>query len=252
MRIASYNLFEGARDTSAQLEDFVVQQEIDVLSIQEANGWQDGDPSRLDQFAKNTGMESYVYGDSNSRFKLAVFSRLPIISSTVYREGLHHCAVEASVEVNKEPLHIWNVHLSPYGEDQRLAEVKLLAKNLKLEESTLINGDFNSLSQTDLYPSTLLSELRERGMTKFGVDHLRYDVTRYLGGIGLIDLAAAMDVATATVPTPVNSDASHAANLRLDYMFASQSLAGLVERVTVPKDSLTDVISDHYPIVTEL
>lgn len=83
MRIASYNLFEGARDTSAQLENFVEQQEIDILSIQEANGWQDGDPSRLAQFAKNTGMESYIYGDSNSRFKLAIFSRLPIISSTV-------------------------------------------------------------------------------------------------------------------------------------------------------------------------
>lgn len=252
MRIASYNLFEGARDTSAQLEDFVVQQEIDVLSIQEANGWQDGDPSRLDQFAKNTGMESYVYGDSNSRFKLAIFSRLPIIGSAVYKEGLHHCAVKATVEVNDEPLNIWNVHLNPFGEDQRLAEVRLIAKSLKLNELTLIDGDFNSLSETDQYPSTLLDELRERGMTKFGADYLRYDVTRYLGGLGLIDLAAMLDVVVATVPTPANSDAAHAAKMRLDYMFASNGLARLVKRIDVPKDALTDEISDHYPIVTEL
>ena len=51
MRIASYNLYEGAQNTRAELRNFVNEQELGVLCLQEANGWADGTPTPLEDFA---------------------------------------------------------------------------------------------------------------------------------------------------------------------------------------------------------
>ncbi|CAN5708323.1 hypothetical protein BH23PAT2_BH23PAT2_02760 [soil metagenome] len=249
MRIASYNLYEGAQDTEAELRDFVDEQELDVLCLQEANGWADGTPTRLEKFAKATGLTSSVYADSNTRFKLAMFSKTIVTDSTVHTDGFWHSAVHSVVQLDDTPLHVWNVHLNPGNEDQRLAEAKLLMSLINQDEHTIITGDFNSLSRTDQYPDGLIDDLIAKGITKFGDTSLRYDVTDFLTEAGLTDVAASLDKHSNTVPTPANQDAYHAAELRLDYMFVTQGLAKAIKSVDVIKSPLTDVISDHYPLV---
>jgi endonuclease/exonuclease/phosphatase family metal-dependent hydrolase len=249
MRIASYNLYEGAQNTGAELRDFVAEQELDVLCLQEANGWADGSPSQLEEFARATGLNSQVYGDSNTRFKLATFAKAPITDSTVHTDGFWHSAVHSVVQLDDAPLHIWNVHLNPGTEDQRLAEAKLLMSLIDPNEHTLITGDFNSLSRTDHYPDGLIHDLAAKGIAKFGTNSLRYDVTDYFTEAGLVDVAASLNQRSNTVPTPANQDVYHAAELRLDYMFATQGLARVIKEIAVIKTPLTDVISDHYPIV---
>ena len=113
-------------------------------------------------------------------------------------------------------------------------------------------GDFNSLSRTDEYPEDLISQLAAKGITKFGTTNLKYDVTDFFTEAGLIDVAASLSSRTNTVPTPANQDVYHAAELRLDYMFATQGLARAIKSIEVVKSPLTDVISDHYPIVTHI
>ena len=252
MRISSYNLYEGAQNTEAELRQFVDEQDLDVLCLQEANGWADGSPTQLEGFANATGLGNRVYGDSNTRFKLATLSKNPIADSEVHTDGFWHSAIHSVVQDGTEPLHIWNVHLNPGNEDQRVAEAKLLMSLIDPDQRALIMGDFNSLSRTDKYPEDLIGELTAKGITKFGTTSLRYDVTDFLTEAGLVDVAASLTSRTNTVPTPANQDVYHAAELRLDYMFATQGLAKAIKRIEVIKTPLTDAISDHYPVVATL
>lgn len=255
MRIASYNLYEGAQNTRAEIREFVQESELDVLCLQEANGWAEGTPTQLEEFAGATGLSTWVYGDSNTRFKLATFSNSPIIDSEVYTDGFWHSAIHSVIQRGNEPLHIWNVHLNPGNEDQRLAEAKVLMSLIDPDEHVLFMGDFNSLSRTDRtdeYPEDLIGELSAKGIAKFGTIELRYDVTDFFAKSGMVDMAASLANRTNTVPTPANKDLYHATELRLDYMLATQKLARAVSAIEVTKSPLTDIISDHYPMVITL
>lgn len=251
MRIASYNLYEGAQDTYSQLQEFVAEQKPDVLCLQEANGWDNGTPSRLEEFGETTGLPHYVFGNSNTRFNLATFSRLPFLASEVVTDDFWHSAVKTTVGYNDDVLDVWNVHLNPKGEDERVREIERLISFSAANRSTVITGDFNSLSALDQYPDEMLSVLATQGITKFGVDRLRFDVTERLAWAGFVDSANQLISATNTVPTPANKDMHHASEMRLDYMFVTDGLARSLGSVRVPKNLLTDVISDHYPLVVD-
>jgi len=249
VKLASYNLFQGAQDTIRLLEDFVRENALDVLCLQEANDWQNGTPSQLEAFAAATGLQHYVFGDSNTQYKLATFSRYAISTSQVYTDGLWHSAIRTRIQTPGDETDIWNVHLNPGTEDDRLSEAHLIVPRVDPNVRTAITGDFNSLSETDEYPDTLISELTAQGIEKFGADVLRFDVTNYLSRSGLIDVAAALNKRACTVPTPANRDKFHAARMRLDYMFVTESLMRSVQSIEVPRDTLTDQISDHYPVI---
>jgi len=252
MRFASYNLFEGAQDTYPQLKEFVQAEDIDVLCLQEANGWKNGRHSRLKDFAATTGLHNYVYGNSNTKYKLATFSRQPFISSQVYIHNFWHSAIHVTVADDDDVVDVWNIHFDPKNEKRRLEEARQLGSLIDRKLPVLVTGDFNSLSRHDIYPDTLAPELAAQGITKFGEDKLLFKVTTYLESLGLVDVAAQCNQLENTVPTPANKDKYHASQLRLDYMFASNSLAKRVHNIEVPKNPLTDVISDHYPVILTL
>lgn len=234
------------------MQDFTTEQDVDVLCVQEANGWNDGEPSLLQTLAKDTGLNNYVYGNSNTRFKLATLSRAPILHSQVHTESFWHSAVQTTIQLGEQVLDLWNIHLNPGDEDSRLAEAKLLAALIDKTKPAILMGDFNSLSEADHYPDELSANLVLRGIKKFGIGRLRYDVTNFFASQGLIDLAAANGKQQTTVPTPANKDMYHAAEMRLDYMFATPVVISLVKEIVVPKNPLTETISDHYPVVLTL
>ena len=56
-----------------------------------------------------------------------------------------------------------------------------------------------------------------------------------------------------SVPTLINSDAMHAAAMRLDYALLSAALAQrCAVRSWLARDGETEQLSDHYPLLTEL
>lgn len=255
MKIASYNIYNGAKASLPELEEFVKQQDLDVLCLQEANDWLEGNPSQLDKFAAASGLINVVSG-GNSRFKIATLSRLPFVRTEVHTDDFWHGAIEAEVETPEGVIDIWNTHLFPFNEDGRVAEANYIASHVDTSKQTLVVGDFNSLSEADSYPEdfarTYRAKTEGKSKDKFGTDSNRYDVTRRMPKSGLYDIAALMDARTDTVPTPVNKDEAHAFKLRLDYMFATESLIRRVKDINVPKTELTDKISDHYPQILTL
>lgn len=252
MKVISYNLFEGASATESELAEFINGEQPDVVCLQEANGWGEDEQSRAKEFAANVGMPFFVYGDSNTQFDLATFSRTEFASAEIHTNGFWHCAIKARIRHSDETIDIWNVHLNPRGETNRLDEAKLLATLLSKAKKAIAMGDFNSLSAADEYDPALSGQLREKGIRKFGESVLRHDVMKYFAEAGLVDVALALGTNEWTVPTPANTDANHAVRLRLDYMLATRGLMPSITPMSVIKNEQTDKLSDHYPLVATI
>jgi len=258
MKIISYNLLEGARETGDELVEFISGHAPDVVCLQEANGWDEEGQRRAREFAERVDLPYYVLGRSNTPFHLVTYSRTPFTESAVHTDGFWHSAVRVVVPFADDVLHVWNLHLYPFDEAGRLEETERVLSLMADEASArpdrriVAMGDLNSLSAVDEYPTDLVADLRGKGVTKFGDAALRTDVmTRFTGG-GLVDVAHALGTNEWTVPTPVNTDADHADRLRLDYLLADEGTARLVTSAVVARDGRTDRISDHYPLVITL
>lgn len=258
LKIASYNLWSGAADTYNRLVEFIEAQKFDVLCLQETNGWQDNDFARMKDFADRADFTDYQYGNSNSEYKLATFSKVPITKRVVHVEGFWHCAVETHVAFNGTELVIVNLHLDPWKEDPRLREVERLMRLIDISKPTIIAGDFNSVSRRDNYPPKFLARLQELHFTKFGANELDYRVTGFLESAGFVDVGAQLGHLDITVPTPYGavtakeSMPATEAPARIDYAYASASLVPYVQSFEVIKTAETDKISDHYPLILTL
>jgi endonuclease/exonuclease/phosphatase family metal-dependent hydrolase len=248
MKVVSYNCYEGAQDTRDILLGAIDGLKPDILQLQEINEWGEGSPSPFQLLAKRANFETSVFGDSNTRFKLGTLASRAPLDSEVLTEGFWHSAIHTELPFRGSTLHMWNVHLNPQHEDNRLPEVENVLRQIDLESYALITGDFNSLAESDGYDEQdLLARFNAQGLKKFGEAALRFDVIKRLTDAGLVDIGARYSWQN-TVPTPANTDAAHAAQLRLDYAFATPRLAALVSDYRVVKNKLTDHASDHYPI----
>ena len=259
IKIASYNLWNGSQNTYYRFIDFVKEQQFNVLCLQEINGWQDNGFTKLNDFTDRAGFTGYEYGNSNSEYKLATLSTLPIVSKTVHQEGYWHCVVEIHVQIGNKELVIFNAHLDPWKEEPRVLEIERLLKKVDPDKPTIITGDFNSLSRQDNYPPEFLTTLQQRKFYKFGQDALEYRVTDKLAEAGFVDVAAKFGHLDITAPTPYGeTDASNEqvpvseAPARIDYVFVSANAVPFVKDYSVIKNEETNKISDHFPIVVTL
>jgi exodeoxyribonuclease III len=248
----SYNLRNGAVSTYDKLIECIQKLQPDVLCVQEANSWHEGTPSLIETFAQSTGMPYWQFGNSNTDYKLVTFSKYPITNGLCVTEGFWHSALRITIPWQNTELTIWNVHFDPRSRRHRLAEATLLIQHIEKVERTIITGDLNSISRLDDYPSDLLDKLLENSIKKFGNKVLSFSVLDYLSDNGFIDTAAQGNALETTVPTKSNVDFAHAIELRLDYVMASKDIAPYVRRVDVVKSELTDVISDHYPVLATI
>jgi endonuclease/exonuclease/phosphatase family metal-dependent hydrolase len=86
--------------------------------------------------------------------------------------------------------------------------------------------------------------------------NLDYSVIRKFTAAGLIDLEHSKRGAgyrfTGSFPTKIKKPGDHGEARRLDYVFASPSLAMRVTRAEIIADDTTWILSDHLPIVVEL
>jgi endonuclease/exonuclease/phosphatase family metal-dependent hydrolase len=251
-RIATYNLFEGAGGSYNRLVEFVREAKLDVLCLQEVNGWQDGDNARLKDFTDKTLFTSFAYGNSNTEFKLATLTKHAITGKTLHAEAFWHAALETKIQLGDKTITIINVHQDPRQEASRAKEVARILAAIKPGEPTIITGDFNSLSRKDNYPPSLLQELQAKGISKFGAGALDFTVTDTLERAGFVDAAAQMHATQTTVPSPYNTDQAHEVPVRVDYVFVSPDLAPYVRSLETVKNELTNAISDHYPVIVTL
>jgi exodeoxyribonuclease-3 len=142
---------------------------------------------------------------------------------------------------------------------------------LPKDQGIIIAGDFNALAQTDkdayntvlldllmiegkLEPKSGLPIVKGRTIYRHNLDNgqLDYTVTSMPLKNGMYDAVSKMN-ATFVSSAPIHlyqKENSHL--LRIDYVFVNEILVGSLKQAEIIKDSVTDSLSDHYPVWVEM
>ncbi|HLI07907.1 MAG TPA: endonuclease/exonuclease/phosphatase family protein [Ktedonobacteraceae bacterium] len=203
--------------------------------------------------AQQVGMR-LIFGEANTEFHIAWLSRLPVLQAENYRlPMLAKTLLQIEVAGKGGPVALFATHLNagrrPEDEQVRSREARAILDVLHTlgEQPHALVGDFNSLHPTDEANLPLyLTTAAEEGEDNLSAEPLPRQVIPLVLEAGYTDCYRALHPAepgyTYAAPNP---------SLRLDYIFASPSLAGRLlacDRVT---DAEAMIASDHLPLWAE-
>ena len=252
-RIASYNILYGGENRLKRISGVIKKINPDICGILEAVNWQNK-KDYYKKFAKNLGYDFYTLAVANSKYNIAVFSKIPLKIKSI-KEGIRHTILKAEIKIGPfKGVDIFFVHFSPISEDARLLEMEKLLKHIGKDSQAVIMGDFNSLSSNDPYnKKNLLKTFQKKNIAKFGIDKLRFDVIKKIETSGLTDAVKYLKTPFMfTTPTLSNKDINHIANIRIDYAFLTKNIIKYLKKIEVFKNSINEKASDHYPLYIEL
>lgn len=231
----------------------------DLAVLQECMDWAPDDP-RLAAVAAALGVPfepaHVVLGrarprGSGSRYHVALLSRHPVLAHRAHADParIGHVILESRIQVGPTPLTCFATHFDSHGEDQRVAEARVLgelAPPARLaREPALLLGDLNALSPRDPYPADLAARLARAGVDKYGHPP-RFETIGLLEAGGWIDALHAAGPPGAWVTAPRDRGGVRI-DYRSDYVFVSPVLAPHLTGVEiVPLDAAE---SDHYPVL---
>lgn len=182
----------------------------DILGIEEACSWDKNDEAVAKQVAKQLGMNYYVAKSGKSRFNVALFSKLPILSARGFPDQFSRAALQAELKLpDGRTLKVFVAHFNLLRDEQsQLSEIRYLAEQMKPHcfDLGVMVGDCNF---------------------KYGVRKASTDALRASGFV---------------VAPPVGQ--------RIDRIWTSRPLAkeDIVEGAKIPAE-LTNGTSDHRPTV---
>jgi len=251
MKLMIYNIYEGAAETLAQIEEIVAAEQPDYLMFNEANTF--ADASILEGFARRTDFPYFdVALSGQGNYHVAVFSKYPL-KEVKKLQPLARAGLIATIDCPLGQLSIASLHLTPFSEDLRHPEIDLILSMQKKYQKRILMGDMNSLSRADEYDNSIVNDFNQMQTKKFTTGgKLRFDAIDKILSEGYIDTAQLKGKNKEfTVPTPANKDATHAPT-RLDYIFISEPLVAHLREYEVVKNNLTEQASDHYPVTVTL
>ncbi|MFA5024444.1 MAG: endonuclease/exonuclease/phosphatase family protein [Patescibacteria group bacterium] len=252
MKLMAYNILHGGQERLGFIMAAIKKESPDFLTINEANNFLDNDGKIIKEFSQEIGLPYYSITSTAVGYTVVFLSKTAINKTTVLMPGKREVLL---TEVDSEfgPLSFASLHLSPTTEDVRLPEIQLIINSQKATENRVIMGDMNSLSREDKYGPEIISNFNETQLKKFTNNgQPRFEVIDAVLAANYQDTAVKLGKnKETTVPTPSNIDVAHA-DLRLDDIFLSESLASHLVDYRVVKNELTAKASDHYPVVAVL
>lgn len=249
----TYNLLNGAPETLENVISVVKLVEPDFLTINEANTFADNNEEILKYFANKTGFSNFKLALSGEYdYHVAAFSKykFKIVEEI---KPLMRAGILAVVDTDLGEVSIVSTHLTPYTEDLRLPEIELITKVQEKYKNKVLMGDMNSLAEYDNYDPTIIKSFNEMQLKKFTTNgKFRFDaIKKILVGDYFDSGYELKQNEIFTAPTEVNEYNAHT-NMRLDYIFLSESLRKNLRSYQVVKNSQTKIASDHFPVVVEL
>lgn len=261
LKIISHNVWYGFTKVPERKETWTAwmkTQEPDIVSLQELNEYT---PEKLAEDAKNYGHDYSVLLKEDG-FPTGITSRYPIGDIKIIREGFHH----GLLRVRIKQIYFYVIHLHPSNWQARKKEIKQILRNIEVlptGSEIILAGDFNTFSPLDsiYYTHGRLEHFfndrdslySEKNLNEGNLD---YTVIQEVMDFGLIDLEANWRTSSytfsGTFPTLVKMEGQHGDQRRLDYFFASKSLADKVTTAKIIASDTTLILSDHLPIVMEL
>jgi endonuclease/exonuclease/phosphatase family metal-dependent hydrolase len=255
LKIIFLNVHGGVQDEDRYLRliDFVKWQDPDILGLVELDGWEKNNFDRLKDFLSKTHFVDGVFEEVNNGHPLAIFSKQKLAFRERLEAKMGLGLIHVKIDAHKESVDIYLTHLISKTADARTNELNQILNYIDKSEFTVLMGDFNSLSPNDPYDNEKLKEiLRNSGITEFEIDKLKKDVITRLLDSGFKDAAEILDVPfKPTVPTSLSQDKLYPTELRLDYVFLRGKIVSYITRYNVIKTVETELLSDHYPVITE-
>lgn len=249
----TYNILDGGNSRLEMIAEIIKNEDPDFLTINEANGFDLDKQQKLRKLSDLTGLPNYHLTLSGEwDYHVAILSKHPFKSVTEIHP-LKRAGIIATFDTNIGEIAIASTHLAPSSEEIRISEIELILKELEPYTNKILMGDMNSLSTNDNYSNDIIKDFKDSQIRKFTSDgKLLFKVTDKISVSGFIDSALSLgQQKITTVPTSSNQDVNHS-NMRLDYIFVSESLKDELYLYEVIKNELTEKTSDHYPVILEL
>lgn len=272
LTVIGYNSLHGFNNdslTRAKYINWVVQHYADVVLYQEMINFS---KAELELFAKKYGHGFSVIMSKETGYDvthpIAITSRYPFEEIEMRNENMWHGYVYAKIR----GVHFVATHLAPFTLKDRQHDVDLIIgkiKSLPTNAMVLVGGDFNSLARFDAtqYDNSLLksmSRLEGRLEPKSGTPIVK-NKTIYRNNLnnGAIDFSVTDKMLAASFvdsyfylhrsfknSVPVKSQLKKNSILRrVDYIWVNQPLAQKLVKSDIVQDSVTHVVSDHYPVL---
>lgn len=253
MKMMTYNILNGGLERLSLIIDTIKKESPDYLTINEANTFALNNNEILKHVAKESDFTYFDIALSGEQdYHVAVFSKYPFLKIDKPQPLARACLIE-KIKTEIGELSIASLHLTPYTEDLRHSEIDLILKVQQKNKNKILVGDMNSLSKFDKYKPEMTKGFNEMQTKKFTTNgKLRFDAIDKIMSVGYHDAAYELKKNfTHTAPTFINEYFAHT-NMRLDYIFLSESLLSNLRNYSVITNKITAKASDHYPIVVEL
>jgi endonuclease/exonuclease/phosphatase family metal-dependent hydrolase len=192
-------------------------------------------------------------------YSVGVTSRWPIqVAEKVVTDAGH-----GYLHVVIKEIHVFAIHLHPFGHGKRQREADVLIKKiiplLKERKKVIVAGDFNAHSQDDaklLYAQPQLLKNYKDSDAKHGLNNLRdgkfdFQVMNTFFKAGLIDSSRKLLAKTTAARTTYGDPAK--TGQRIDFILTDPALYKKVQtsRVIVPESFNGPAISDHYAVMSD-
>jgi gluconolactonase len=261
LKLVTHNVWYGftkkAEPRHADWLKWMAAQKPDVVSLQELNEYT---PEKLAVDARSWGHEHSVLLKEDG-FPTGITSRFPIADVKRIRDGMHHGLLRCRIQ----GIWFYVIHFHPSNFERRIEEARLLQEDVKslpeLNPKIVLAGDFNGFSPADkpqydsdpkLVPFFQMLDQRDKGAKNLNNGRIDYGGISSILRQGYVDLIQERRSSEApfvgTFPSPLVSDENHGTDRRLDYVFVSRSLLGSVESAEILRDSVTEGLSDHFPV----
>jgi exodeoxyribonuclease-3 len=262
LTVLTYNtLFagrDGTDDRRAQAQiGLIAELRPDVFLMQEAKGFDANGGAWLYAMEARIGigMRGFLAVAPRTGQNVAIFIREPLRPVSFETDGanFHHALATLKVALpdSDKQITFISAHLCPNGPAVRRREAAYLAVHAAPDNLTLLTGDFNSASPHDPEPEGF-DDLAAHHRTRYLSDDLKTadrSVLAHLEAAGWVDVGHALDASNVpTVPTADFSGTEFAV-MRCDYLLASQTLAVHARSYQVIRTPVTDMASDHYPVL---
>lgn len=241
LRALTYNILVGGEERIPFIRDIIRNESPDIVAIQEANSREN-----IERLAHELAMP-LIFAEANCEYHLALLTHLPVRSSKNHRAPeFEKTALEVETLWNGQPLRIITTHLKANvsGESRRAAEINAL---LRLtgpadDELRLLLGDFNALSPADTFSNDEAFSDEDVAFAEHAYAQPRLAIPALLAA-GYVDVYRTLRPGesgyTTKTPTPV---------VRIDYIFASPSLARRAVHCDRVSSPLVILASDHMPV----
>jgi exodeoxyribonuclease III len=249
LRVLSYNILKGGEDRLPLIANVIQKQQPDVVALLEARS-----RANAEALAQQLGM-SLTLGEANNANKdnVAWLRRLHVIRAHNHRLPiLAKSLLEINVPWEGVPLTLFATHLkagqNAESEQRRVAEIQAILAILQTrgDQPHMLVGDLNTVHPAD-EPNLpeYLATLRERGEQ---APHPQFprQVIPFLLNAGYVDCYRALHPTTPGYTAHTDHPA-----LRIDYIFASPSLARHLHACDVVTEGEAKIASDHFPVWTE-